>query len=107
MMNLKTRLFMKPTLELKKILIKNYLLKGLIIILAGNSKLKPIKTDYSHYIKFPEFRMGIKLHCLHCLGFRCLAKIPNKNFKIRNCLFRATSVLKNRDKEKYVYSCYE
>ena len=29
---------------------------------------------------------------------------PTNNLKFRNCLFGATSVLKNSDKEKYVYS---
>ena len=29
-----------------------------------------------------------------------------KNFKFRNCLFGATNIVKNNDKEKYVYSGY-
>ena len=29
---------------------------------------------------------------------------PTKNFKFKNCLFGAASVVKNSDKEKYVYS---
>ena len=33
-------------------------------------------------------------------------KNPTNNFKFKNCLFGATSVVKNRDKEKYVYSGY-
>ena len=28
------------------------------------------------------------------------------NFKFKNCLFRATSIVKHSDKGKYVYSCY-
>ena len=28
---------------------------------------------------------------------------PTNNFKFKNCLFGETSVLKNRDKEKYVH----
>ena len=28
------------------------------------------------------------------------------NFKFKNCLFRATNIVKNSDKEKYVYSGY-
>ena len=31
---------------------------------------------------------------------------PNNNFKFKNCLFGATSVVKSVDKEKYVYSGY-
>ena len=33
-------------------------------------------------------------------------KIQLRNFIIKNCLFRATSIVKNNDKEKYVYSGY-
>ena len=32
---------------------------------------------------------------------------PTKNFKFKNCLFEATNVVRNSDKEKYVYSGYE
>ena len=31
---------------------------------------------------------------------------PTNNFKFKNCLFGATSVVKNSDKEKYVFSGY-
>ena len=33
-------------------------------------------------------------------------KNPTDNFKIKNCLFAATNIVKNSDKEKYVYSGY-
>ena len=33
-------------------------------------------------------------------------KNPNNNFKFNNCLFGATSVAKNSDKEKYLYCGY-
>ena len=33
-------------------------------------------------------------------------KISLINFTIKNCLFGATSIVKNSDKEKYVYSGY-
>ena len=33
-------------------------------------------------------------------------KNPTNNFKFKNCLFGAASVVKNGDKEKYVYSGY-
>ena len=32
---------------------------------------------------------------------------PTTNFKFKNCLFGATNILKNSDKEKYIYSGYE
>ena len=31
---------------------------------------------------------------------------PTNNFKFKNCLLGATSVVKNSDKDKYVYSDY-
>ena len=33
--------------------------------------------------------------------------IGQKNFAIKNCFFDATSIVKNSDKKKYVYSGYE
>ena len=33
-------------------------------------------------------------------------RYPTKNFKFKNCLFGTTSVVKNSDKEKYLYSGY-
>ena len=33
-------------------------------------------------------------------------KNPTNSFKFKNCLFGATNVVKNSDKEKYVYSWY-
>ena len=31
---------------------------------------------------------------------------PTNNFKFKNCLFGATNIVKNSDKEKYVYTGY-
>ena len=31
---------------------------------------------------------------------------PTNNFKFNNCLFGAANIVKNSDKEKYVYSGY-
>ena len=31
---------------------------------------------------------------------------PTNNFKFKNCLFGATNIVKNSDKEKYVYNGY-
>ena len=31
---------------------------------------------------------------------------PTNNFKFKNCLFGATNIVKNSDKEQYVYSAY-
>ena len=35
-----------------------------------------------------------------------MPKKPSNNFIFKNCLFGATSVVKNSDKEKYVYIGY-
>ena len=35
-----------------------------------------------------------------------MSKKPSNNFIFKNCLFGATSVVKNSDKEKYVYIGY-
>ena len=34
------------------------------------------------------------------------AKIPLKNFTLKNCLFGATNIIKNSDKDKWMYSGY-
>ena len=34
------------------------------------------------------------------------SKIPFNNFKLKNCLFGATNIVKNSDKEKWMYSGY-
>ena len=36
-----------------------------------------------------------------------LPRNPSNNFILKNCLFGATNVVKNSDKNKYVYSDYE
>ena len=43
---------------------------------------------------------------LYCLWFRCLAKKSYQQFQFKNCLFGATNIVKNSDKEKHVYSGY-
>ena len=35
-----------------------------------------------------------------------MARNPTNNFKFKNCLFGATNIVKNSDKEKYVYTGY-
>ena len=75
-------------------------------------------------IKLFEYRIGIKFdkdplavdqnqlldqycNCLDCLWFRWMAKNSPQNFTLQNCLFGATNIVKNSDKEKYVYRGYE
>ena len=44
------------------------------------------------------------VYLVYCLD--AWPRNPINNFKFKNWLFRATSVVKNSDKEKYVYSGY-
>ena len=86
-----------------------------------NSKLKPLYTALLNSIKFSEYRIGIKINKdpLVIKQKNYLTKIlnvyivcdacprhPTNNFKFKNCLFGATNIVKNSDKEKYVYSEY-
>ena len=88
-----------------------------------NSKLKPLYTAFLHGIKLSGYKMRIKFHKdpLAVEQINYLTKTanvyivydlaswprnPTNNFKFRNCLSGATSILKNSDKEKYVYSGY-
>ena len=74
-------------------------------------------------IKLSEYRVGFKFdkYPLAVEQNKYLTKIvnvyivydldswprnPTNNFKFKNCLFGATNVVKNSDKEKYVYSGY-
>ena len=115
----------QPTLdalELKKDKGTDYVLswksKGVF-----NSKLKPLYTAFLHSIKLSEYRIGTKFDkdLLAIEQNNYLTKIvnvyivcdldawprnPTNNFKFKNCLFGATYVIKNSNKEKYVYSGY-
>ena len=88
-----------------------------------NSKLKPLYTSFLHNIKNSGYRTGIEFDKdnLAAEQNNYVTKIenlyiaydldnwprdPTKNFKFKNCLFGATSVVKNSDIEKYVYSGY-
>ena len=77
-----------------------------------------------HSITRSEYRIRIKFdkHALAVEQNNYLTKIgnfyipydldpgsrnPTYNFNFKNCLFEATNIVKNTDKEKYVYSEYE
>ena len=87
------------------------------------SKRKPLHTAFLHSIKLSGYRIETKLDkdLLAVEQNNYLSKIvnvyivydldawprnPTNNFKFKNCLFGATSIVKNSDKEKYVYSGY-
>ena len=88
-----------------------------------STKLKPLNTAFLHKIKLSGYRVWIKFDKspLAVEQSNYLNKTVNvyivydldawprnstNNFKFKNCLFIATSVIKNSDKEKYVYSGY-
>ena len=88
-----------------------------------NSKLKPLYTAFLHSLKYFGYRTGIKFDkdLLAIEQNNCFTKILNiymvygldiwsrnttNNFKIKNCLFGATNIVKYSDKEKYVHSGY-
>ena len=74
-----------------------------------------------HSMKFSEYRMGIKFdkaplaveqnnysskiaNVYIVYDLNVWARNSTDNFKFKNCLHEATSVAKNSDKEKYLYS---
>ena len=76
-----------------------------------------------HSTKLSEYRIGIKFHkdplaveqnnyfnkivnVYIVYDLDAWPRNPTNNFKFKNCLFGATNVVKNSDKEKYVYSGY-
>ena len=88
-----------------------------------NSKLKSLYTAFLHRVKLSEHRIGIKfdkdplaveqnnylikiVNVYIAYDLDAWPRNPTNNFKFKNCLFGAISMLKNSDKEKYVYSKY-
>ena len=89
-----------------------------------NPKLKPLYTAFLHSIKLCGYKMGMKFdkYPLAVEQNNYLTKIVNiyivydlvtwpkilfKIFTLKNCLFGATNIVKNSDKDKSVYSGYE
>ena len=88
-----------------------------------NSKLKPLYTASLHNVKRSGYRIGIKfdkdtlaveqnnylnkiVNVYIIYELYTWPKIPTNNFKFKNCLFGATNIVKNCDKEKDLYSGY-
>ena len=76
-----------------------------------------------HSIKLSEYRIGIKfdkdplaveqnnyftkiVNVYIVCDLDAWPKNPTTNFKLKNCFFGKTNIVKNSDKEKYVYSEY-
>ena len=108
------------TLELKKDKGKDYVLSKKKVY---HYKLKPLYSALLHLINLPEYRIGIKFkECSLvveknndltkivgvCIVYDLVAwsRNPSKNFKCKNCLIGAISVVKNSNKENYVYNGY-
>ena len=108
------------TLELKKD-------KGTDYILSWksnrvyNSKLKSLYTAFLHSIKLSGYIIIIEfdkdllaveqnnyltkiVNVYNVYELNAWSRNPTNNFKFKNCLFGATNIVKNSDKEKYVYS---
>ena len=87
------------------------------------SRLKPLHTAFLYSIRIPGYKIGIKFDkdpsAVEQNNFT--TKIINtyivydldvwprnliNNFKLKNCLFDATNIVKSSDKEKWVYSGY-
>ena len=88
-----------------------------------NSKLKLFPTAFLNSIKHSEYQIGLKFNedLLAMEQNNYLTKIVNvyiaydldawlkvllRNSTLTKCLFGATNLVKNTDKEKYVYSGY-
>ena len=88
-----------------------------------NSKIKPSYTSFLTSIKLSGYKMGIKFDkdplAVKQNNYMCeivnvyivydldaWPRNPLNNFKFKNCLCRATIVIKNSHKEKYLYSGY-
>ena len=54
------------------------------------------------------FTSKLKLRKQNCKFLHCdldaWSRNPSNNFKFKNCLFGATSIVKNSDKENWVYT---
>ena len=104
------------TLDLKKDKGTDYLLswksKGVY-----TSKFKPLYTAFLHSIKLSRHKVGIKfdkdplvieqnnyttkkVNVSIVFDLDTWPKILRNNFKLKNCLFGATTIVKNSDKEK-------
>ena len=90
---------------------------------AYNSNLKRLYTAFLHSIKLSEYRIEIKtdkdpsvveqnkfvsenVNVYIAYDLDAWPRNLINNFKFKKCLFVATSVVKNNDKEKYVYNGY-
>ena len=90
---------------------------------VDNSNIKSLYTAFLHSIKRSGYKMGIKfdkeplaveqnnymtkianVYIVYILA--AWPRNPTNNFKFKNCLFGATNIVKNSDKEKYVYRGY-
>ena len=83
----------------------------------------PFYPAFLHKIKLSGYKMGIKLdkdslaveqnyyltkyvNVYIVYDLDVSPKIPLRSFTLKNCLFEATNLIKNDDKEKYAYCGY-
>ena len=80
------------------------------MFLVGNKKL----SGYKIGIKFDKVPLAEEqknyltkiVNVYIVCDLNAWPKTPTSNFKLKNCFFGATNIVKNSDKEKYVYSGY-
>ena len=76
------------------------------------SKLKPLYAPFLHSIKFDKDHLPVKQNNYLSKFVNVYIVLdgsprnPTNNFKITNFVFRATSILKNNDKENYEWNTY-
>ena len=87
------------------------------------SKLKPLYTTFLHSKKLSKYKVGIKfdkgllaveqnnyatktVNAYIVYDLDTWRNIPLRNFTLKKCLSGTTSIVKNKDKEKWVYSGY-
>ena len=89
-----------------------------------NSKFKPLYTPFLHSSKFCEYIVGIKfdkdplaveqnnylmykiVNVYIVYDLNAWPRYATNNFEFKNCLFGATNIVENSDKEEHVLSGY-
>ena len=65
-----------------------------------NSEVKPLYIAFLNSINLSGYKIGLAYELYD------QPKISLKNSTLKNCLFGATNIVKNNDKDKWVYSGY-
>ena len=110
------------TLELKKDKVTDYVISWISNWLYASER-KPLYTAILNTIKLSGYRIGIKFdkdrlaveqnnyltniaNAYIVYDLNAWTGNPTKSFKFKDCLFGATNIIENSDKERYVSSGY-